>query len=262
MFYDYHTHTSFSDDCEVPMKTMIESATSLGMKEIAITDHFDPGYPDPDFPFLLDFENYQKALLEVSSFYKDKIKIVKGLEIGIMNGYYDQCKRVVEDFPYDFIIGSFHCYKQLDLYTLDYEKTNKKALLRDFYEFVATSLKEYNEYDIIGHFSIIDRYIGELFDYAPCMDAIEDGLKTIISNNKGLEINTSSFKYNTGTWLPRKEILKLYKELGGEILTIGSDSHDPTHFLDHFEDAKEMAKSIGFRYRCTFEKRKPSFIPL
>ena len=74
-----------------------------------------------------------------------------------------------------------------------------------------------------------------------------------------MEINTSSFKYETGIWLPRKEILKLYKELVGEILTFGSDSHDPSHFMDHFAEAHELAKDLGFKYQCTFRKRKPEF---
>lgn len=84
----------------------------------------------------------------------------------------------------------------------------------------------------------------------------------MISKGKGLEINTSSFKYGTGTWLPRESILRRYHRLGGEILTFGSDAHNPAYYQDHFNDAVEMAKSIGFRYYCIFRERKAEFLPL
>ena len=257
--YDYHTHTAFSDDCDVPMEEMLLGAVKSGIKELAITDHYDPGYEDPEFPFTLDFEAYYKALWDAEKRYQDRLTIVKGMEIGIMDTQFDECRRAVHDFPYDIIIGSFHCLGKDDLYRYDFSQADGPSKLEEFYLYVNRCLKEYQDYDIAGHLTIIDRYIGEIYDYKPYMDILEDTLKVIIYNGKGLEINTSSFEYGTGIWLPRKEILKLYQELGGEILTFGSDSHDPSHFMDHFEEAKELAKSLGFKYQCTFRKRKPDF---
>ena len=257
--YDYHTHTAFSDDCDVPMEEMIDRAISLGVKELAITDHYDPGYEDPEFPFIPDFDAYHAALLKAESDYADKIRIVKGMEIGIMDSQLDECSRAVNAFPYDFIIGSFHCLGKKDLYRYDFTQVDRPKKLEEFYLYVNRCLKEYTDYDIAGHLTIIDRYIGKVYDYKPYMDIIEDTLKTIIYNGKGLEINTSSFKYGTGIWLPREEVLKLYRELGGEILTFGSDSHDPEHFRDHFDEAHQLAKNLGFRYECTFTQHKPEF---
>lgn len=257
--YDYHTHTAFSDDCDVPMETMIQGAIRCGIEELAITDHYDPGYEDPEFPFTLDFEAYHKALLEAEKRYAGQLTIIKGMEIGIMDTQYEESRRRIRQFPYDIIIGSFHCLGSDDLYRYDFSKVDGPAKLEEFYTYVNKCLKEYMDYDIAGHLTIIDRYIGKIYDYRPYMDIIEDTLKAIIYNGKGLEINTSSFKYGTGIWLPREEVLKLYRELGGEILTFGSDSHDPEHFRDHFEQAQELAKSLGFRYQCTFRQRKPEF---
>ena len=93
-------------------------------------------------------------------------------------------------------------------------------------------------------------------------DTIDEILKLLINNGKGLEINTSSFKYGTGTWLPRRSILSRYLNLGGEILTFGSDAHDPFYYQYHFNDAVEFARSIGFRYYCKFHQRKPEFCKL
>lgn len=260
--FDYHTHTAFSDDCDTPMEEMIHGAIACGIKELAITDHYDPGYEDPEFPFTLDFDSYYKALDEAFEEYKDRITIIKGMEIGIMDSEYDECRRAVNDYPYDFIIGSFHCLGKEDLYRYDFSKVDGPSKLEQFYLYVNKCFKEYKDYDIAGHLTIIDRYIGKVYDYKPYMELIEDTLKTIIYDGKGLEINTSSFKYGTGTWLPRVEVLKRYKELGGEILTFGSDSHETKYFLNHFDEAQELARSLGFKYQCTFRQRKANFVKL
>lgn len=257
--YDYHTHTAFSDDCDVPMEEMIEEAIRRGLTELAITDHYDPGYQDPEFPFSPDFDAYHKALLEAERQYAGRIAIVKGMEIGIMESQLAECRRAARDFPYDFIIGSFHCIRGKDLFRYDYSQVDGPAFLEEYYINVNKCLKEYTDYDVAGHLTLADRYIGTIYDYAPYMDILEDTLKTIIYHGKGLEINTSSFKYGTGIWLPREEVLKLYRELGGEILTFGSDSHMPKYFRDHFDEAREFAKGLGFRYECTFRQHKPEF---
>ena len=42
---------------------------------------------------------------------------------------------------------------------------------------------------------------------------------------KGIELNTGGFKYGLGHPNPCEDIIKRYKELGGEIITLGSDAH-------------------------------------
>lgn len=260
--YDYHTHTSYSDDADTPIAELIETAVQLGIKELAITDHYDPGYTDPEFPFDLDFASYQKSLLEMSARFKDQIKLVKGIEIGIMDSEFAKCSAAVSQFSYDFVIGSFHSLHQDPIYNYDYSTADKPALLESFYIYVYECLKTYKDYDVVGHLSIIDRYIGKIYDYRTLMDIIDEILKTIIYDGKGLEINTSNFRYRMGIWLPREEILRRYKELGGEILTFGSDAHVPGGLLDHFEEAQALARNIGFRYFTTYENRKPTFLRL
>lgn len=257
--YDYHTHTAFSSDCDISMDEMIHGAISTGIRELAITDHHDPGYEDPDFPFQLDHDAYFQALTEAEKKYNDRISITKGMEIGIMDVELNECNSAVNRHPYDFIIGSFHCLGRDDLYRYDFSKVNGPEKLEEFYLYVNKCFKEYKNYDIAGHLTIIDRYIGKIYDYKPYMDIIEDTLKTIIYDGKGIEINTSSFKYGTGIWLPRQEVLSLYRQLGGEILTFGSDSHEPKYFQYHFDEAHELARSLGFKYQCTFKERKPIF---
>lgn len=259
---DFHTHTGFSDDCDVPMKEMIEGAIARGIKTLAITDHHDPGYPDPEFPFIMNFDKYLPALREARQYYKERIEILTGLEAGIMKGQFAQINKAINSFPFDIIIGSFHCMRNDDMYRYDFSKADVPAVLEDFYTYVYECLKEFKNYDIAGHFSIMDRYIGKIYDYTPFEEQIDEILRLIIADGKGLEINTSSFKYGTGSWLPRESILKRYLELGGEILTFGSDAHDPAYYQHHFNDAVEFAKHIGFKYYCKFRGRKPEFYSL
>ena len=79
-----HTHTGFSDDCDVPMADMLAAAYSSGIETLAVTDHYDPGYPDPEFPFIPDFPAYHEALTKYRSEYSGRMEILAGLETGIM----------------------------------------------------------------------------------------------------------------------------------------------------------------------------------
>lgn len=256
---DFHTHTGFSDDCDFPFYTMLDSAVSQGIEILAVTDHYDPGYPDPDFPFELDLEPYQKTLTEAAVKYEGRLDLRRGIEMGIMEGQLDVAEKTIDGYDYDFVIGSFHCMRHdaLDLY--DYAASDGALEIEDFYTYMLENLTKFRNFDILGHFSIIDRYIGQIYDMTPISDLIDQLLKLLIENGKGLEINTSSFHYKTGEWMPRASILRRYKELGGEILTFGSDAHDPKNYQQHFNEAIEFAASLGFRYYCTFKERQPDF---
>lgn len=256
---DFHTHTGFSDDCDVSFDDMLAGAAAAGIKILAVTDHHDPGYPDPEYPFQLDFPAYHRALETAREKYEGVMDIRRGVEMGIWEGFLDEASRHVNGYDYDFVIGSFHCMRVDDLVRYDFASSDGPAELEDFYRFMYECLSKYSDYDILGHFSVIDRYIGRLYDYGPVTDIIDEILRLIIGQGKGIELNTSSFKYGTGTWLPREQILRRYLELGGEILTFGSDAHDPKYYQYHFDDALEFAGSLGFRHYCTFAERKPEF---
>ncbi len=276
--YNYHNHTNFSDDSSVSPNAMIEKAISLGFKEFAITDHYDPDYPS--FEFEIDAPAYHQALLSLESQYKNQIKVIKGIEIGIQDGStIEKCKNEVNSFPYDFVIGSFHCMHREDLYLLDYTTYNPSTIIPTFYSYCLSCLKEFMDFDILGHINVIDRYIGNLDyfneketpyflsknfkkSYKETFDVIEEILSLLIKNNKGIEINTSHIRYGLyPRTVPSEEILRLYKSLGGKILTIGSDAHSLKHIDEGLEDAISLAKSLDFKYLATYKNREISFVP-
>lgn len=265
--YDYHTHSSFSEDCNIPTRDMIKAAIQKGVKEMAITDHYDPDYPDSEFPFIIDFEKYHETLIKVKEEYKNEIKIIKGLEIGIQHGNtMEKCIKSANSFPYDFIIGSFHCTDNKDLYMGYFtEGVDIPKGFERYYEYAYECLKDYTDFDVMGHINVVDRYVPfeKIPKYTPYMDIIEAILKLLIENGKGIEFNSSCYRYlQDGRTTPTPEILSLYKNLGGEIITFGSDAHNPNCIADHYEESMELLKSIGFKYISTFENRKVDFVKL
>lgn len=263
--YDYHTHSSFSDDCSTPMKEMLDAACKIGIREIAITDHYDPDYPDLDYPFELDFPRYHKALTDAKEAYRNKIKILKGVEIGIQHGTtLEKCKERANEFDYDFIIGSFHCAQGYELYGSRYfaDRSAEESYVA-YYTYVCDCLLQYKDYDVIGHINLIDRYSDRIPAASCYMDLMEEILKIIIADGKGIEINTSSSRYGMGErTTPAREILHRFAELGGEIVTIGSDAHRTRDLGYRYDFAVEMIKSAGLKYLTTFDQRKPVFVKL
>ncbi len=255
--YDYHSHSFFSDDSSVPLKDMIETAISMGIKELAITDHYDPDYPDKNFPFEIDFNLYHQALLEAEKKYSKKIKIIKGIEIGIQHGETNnKCRKAAADFPYDFIIGSFHCTGGLALYDEYFKERSDEEGVREFYDYVYDGICDFNDFDVLGHMNVIDRYVNKIPNYPQYMFRIEQILTKLISLGKGIEFNTSSARYGLGErTTPSIEILTLYKALGGEIITIGSDAHQEKYLGYKYKEAVETLSSHGFKYITTFDHR-------
>lgn len=262
--YDYHTHTDFSDDSATPMNEMLEAAIAMGMKEIAITDHYDPDYPDPNFPFEVDFPSYHRALTAAEEIYGSRLGVIKGLEIGIQHGEtLEKCKAAAISFPYDFLIGSFHSFDGVDLYTAPYHEMEDSLILPAYYSYVHDCLRNYTDYDVLGHLNVIDRYLSIIPDYTLAGDEIDAILRLLADEGKGIEINTSSWRYGMGDRThPTLPMLRRFRDLGGEILTIGSDAHRPEDLGSRFEDAVEMAVAAGFRYFATYRNRVPSMLPL
>lgn len=260
--YDYHIHTAHSDDCISDMEEMILSACDKGFREIAITDHIDLEYPDKNIPFLLDFPAYHRALEYCQSKYKDRIKIVKGIEVGIQDFVSKENSDLVRAYPYDFVIGSIHAAEGKDLSTgVYYEGKTAFECYRDFYSYTYKCLKEYKDYSVLGHINIVARY-NEFIPPEPVeqneyLDLVEDILRLVIEDGKGIEVNTSCFRYKTPQMYPSVEMLALYKKLKGEIITIGSDAHSPEHIGYEFKYAIDVLESLGFKYLATYEQQRP-----
>ena len=267
ILFDQHLHSSFSYDSmpDVTIQRIIEAAVEKGLAGIAITDHFDPLWPDEDDLSSLDLPSYEKALLESESMSAGLLRFVKAVELGFLPGEgLNMCREAVSRFPYDFVIGSVHHSETTPIdFPAFLEGHTLETIIDNYYTLLYESVKAYKDYDVLGHINNIDRYTDGFAPEGLYMPYIDEILKIAISDGKGLEINTSSFKYGIGEHgTPTQPILKRYYELGGEIITIGSDAHRIPNIGAHIEDSMDMLVEVGFRYFAVFKERRPEFFNL
>lgn len=257
--FDYHMHSDFSADCETPMEDTIESAIDKGLSEICFTEHIDYEYPDPTIEFDLDLEGYREKIQEVQAKYKDKISIKKGVEIGVQPYLLDQYKVLMKEESFDFVICSMHTTEKKDLHSGDFfkNKTVDEAY-EIYYQELLECVKHFDQFSILGHLDLVKRYSRERSPHS-FHELISEIFKVIIPRGQGIELNTSGHKYGLPTGMPSSDILKLYKEHGGEILTLGSDSHVAETVGYDFKASLELFESIGFKYITTFDNMKPTF---
>lgn len=273
MFADYHVHTEYSDDSVYPMEHVVRDAIQMGMDEICFTDHVDYGIKaDWDSgeemvyrgnePFAnVDYPRYMDEIRRMKEVYGDKITIRTGLEFGMQVHTIPQYEALFERYPFDFIILSIHQVEDKEFWTQEFQEgRTQKEYNERYYEELLNVVRTYKDYSVLGHLDLIVRYDkAGIYPFERVRPLIEEILKTVIADGKGIEINTSSRRYGLADSTPSKEILKLYRELGGRIITIGSDSHKPEHLGAYFREAKQYLKGLGYEQFCTFDQMQPVF---
>ncbi len=258
---DFHMHTDFSTDSKASAEKQILSAISRQLTHICITDHEDYGYPTGNFH--LNLPEYTRKIKELQTTFSDQIRIELGIEAGLRPDYQTEISSILNSYPFDFIIGSSHVVQGKDPYNADFwEGIQEKEGIILYLEETLKNIELFDNFDVYGHIDYIIRYVpsGQRFysysDYSDLLDAI---LKTLIQKGKGIECNTGGFKYGLGHPNPHEDLLKRYVQLGGEILTIGSDAHAPEHVAYDFQKLPDLLLSCGFKYYTTFHERKPQF---
>ena len=231
MYYDYHVHTDFSEDGRTTIEDMCLSAIERNIVEIAVTDHLDIDYPDRDFQFDLDYSAYSASIDRARERFDGRLNIVKGLEIGLQPHILDECASFLEGKDFQFVIASVHAVSGMDLYGDDFHRQKtKKAAYTEYLEELLACIKSFRLFNVVGHIDLIKRY-GSYQDrsmkYSDFGDLLDQIFEELISTGRGLEVNTSGFRYNLQSTMPGFDLLKRYREMGGEILTIGSDAHTP-----------------------------------
>ena len=266
---DFHLHSYFSGDCNTPMEDMILKAISLGMTYLCFTEHMDPDFPtNPKDPlsFDLDTNSYRNEFLQLSQKYHSEIQLLWGVELGIQPHILNDLQKYVSSYPFDFIIASTHLlYKEDPYYLSFFDNRKEEVVYGDYFSEILNNVKEYNDFDVYGHLDYIVRYgpgKDTNYSYKKYSDIIDEILRILIHNGKGVEINTGGLKYGLRQLHPTAEILKRYRTLGGEIVTVGSDAHSCHNLQNHFPLAETLLKECGFHYYTVFKNRTASFLPL
>lgn len=266
MFWDTHLHTHFSGDSQTSPDEIVTAAKKIGLSGICFTDHLDLDYPVTDRPdfFSLDLDNYIKECHLISKKYQDILPIRIGLELGLQPHLAALHTQLLATHLLDFVIGSTHVVHGFDpYYQAFFEGRGEDEAYQEYFEATLENIQAFEGFDVYGHLDYVVRYgtnQNRYYSYQKFSDIIDEILKILIYKGKGLEINTGGYKYGLGHPNPTEDILKRYHDLGGEIITIGSDAHQ-TRFVGYeFEKIESILKNTGFLYFTVFENRKPRFI--
>ncbi len=262
-FFDNHTHSHFSPDSRMTLEQGLAAALEAGIAGISITDHLDIDAPDGKDIFMFDPAKQQQQIEELAPKFAN-IHIFKGIEVGLQLECMEKIKAFTAMYSFDTVIASTHFVDGTDPYYGEYYK-GKDAVnaYGHTFEVMHKSIVEYNDFDILGHFDYIARYAPyEIRDirYSLFGDALDPILKFLAQNGKALEINTNTYRLRNG-YTPSldTEILKRFRELGGEAISLGSDAHEPWRIAENFEQYRQIIKNCGFNHLVYYKQRKPQF---
>lgn len=264
---DFHMHTEFSGDSEAPVRAMLDAALERGMEAVCITDHIDEDYPEDSEtgtnPFLFDLDQYFQVLREIKKEYADRLDLRIGVELGLQPHLGERYRKLIETYPFDFVIGSLHVIHGMDPYDgVIFEGRSDADVYREAFQATAENLDQVKDFDVLGHLDYVVRYgrhQAREYSYRAFSDEIDEILKKVIHMGKGIEMNMGGFKYGLGFCNPHPDVIRRYRELGGEIITVGADAHRPEHVAFDFEKAGDILRACGFRYYAEYRNRKPIF---
>ncbi len=263
---DCHLHSFHSSDSDCSPKDIIQTAIKLGLPAICFTDHNDFLFPPENgiTEFQLDFNTYCNDIAAVREQYQN-YSIYIGVEQGLLPAAAEQINAYDSTHILDFIIGSSHLvYGQDPYYPKFWEGKNITDTINAYYQSIIENINICSNFDVYGHIDYITRYIPDKnyhYNRYNYMDYIDTILKNLIETGKGIEINTGGIRYGTNI-NPEPVLIKRYRQLGGELITIGSDAHKLSDIGSHMDIVRDILNNCGFRYYTIFIQRKPHFFKL
>ena len=268
MLVNDHTHSSCSHDGNFTMTEMAQAALDQGLSSVCFTDHCDlldgEGLRDRD-PF--DWQKEWDQFTAARDALGDKIRLRLGVELGEATQVEPLAREILQFPNIDFVIGSIHNpINGKDYYFLNYEQEQHCLQMITDYLDQMLDLAKSDMYDVLGHITYPLRYMhyrdGIPVDFRGHDEQVREVLRTVIETGHGIEVNTSGYVSCGGEPMPPEYMLKMYRSLGGEIVTIGSDAHSPDRMNLGLADAQELLRSIGFTHFALYTGRKPEFYKL
>ena len=257
--FDYHMHSRVSFDGHDRGEDMALAAKAAGLKEICFTDHldYDPLGKMGDLTFDTEVYNGEYDHLQVPG-----LLIRRGMEFGMTPENVAQFRADLCRRPFDFVLGSAHFVDDLDVYFEDFwqGKTVFQAERR-FLEGTLDCVRVHDDFDVLAHLTFIAKTHAHPaprpVPYEAHREVIDEILRVLAGKGKGLELNTSGMD-RCGGFLPTADYFRRFRELGGEIVTVGSDAHNCARVGQYAAEACGLLGEI-FGHVCTFADRKPIF---
>ncbi len=261
---DYHIHSELSPDSTASPDAICGQALRLGLEEVALTDHYE--LIEGVTPIGSIRKEYlavsREKILDCRSRWEGRIRVVFSIELGQIHLQPEAAEQVLAANPYDFVLASLHRVKHRDLSLFDYQSVGREGL-RSVYAQELLTIAGEGDYDCLSHLDLIRRYPafqGVSLRMEDCMEITERILRQVIRRGKGIEINTTAGALAEP--LPSLEILKTYRQMGGEIITVGSDAHRSEDVAKGFDQAEALLREAGFRYVARYRERKPYFVKI
>ncbi len=266
---DTHTHSVCSPDGENTILELAQAAGRAGLTHLYITDHCDllslEGEPTPHY----DWKPWEDAFSAALEHLPQGLELGRGMELGGAIEDPDAAGRILAGEPeLDFVIGSVHNFHRLmgkmDFYFADYtDKGTCLQALDDYFDALAETAALAGCYDVLGHVIYPLRYMNRAEQMVSLeedgyMPRLEQVLRRVVEAGKGIEVNTWRGR-SVAEWEP---ILRLYKSLGGETVTVGSDAHNVRDVGKGVRDVYQLMKTCGFDYVAVFRRRQARMIRL
>lgn len=265
--FDSHVHTNRSFDAQDSMADICARALGQGVMGIAFTDHYECDRPE---------ENHcgevEKTFAELPGCQKEywgRLRVTKGIELGQPHTAPEEADKILSANPdLDFVLGSVHVgAPKTDISQVNFNDPAVRVRdILDYYFRACYDLAAWGGFDVMAHLGYPERYIWGRYripvDFSPWEDLIQATLERLVKAGKGLEVNTSGYRQGLGKTIPVMRIIKDYRRLGGEIVTLGSDAHRAEDVAADFDVAMDILTSVGYRYFAFYRERQPVMLRL
>lgn len=268
---DYHVHSDVSQDSRASMYDMVMAEAKMGIKQMCFTNHVDMCHWRT---YELNHDCVKKVPESLEKFAALKkehpdlpIDVRLGIELGEPLFHVERAKALAAAPGLDMVMGSLHILQDYgDLWCVKFKSPEHCHEIFAAYLDELVKMAELDFFDVMAHIGYGRRYMwqqgfDEYLSLERYGDKIEQLLRLLIDKGRGIEINCSGIRDGCGPF-PQPEILRLYRSLGGEIITVGSDAHRPEDAAKCITDGYRVLEECGFRYVATFKERKCEFIKI
>lgn len=274
---DIHNHCNLSSDSAATPEEMAKTAFDLGVRHFALTDHIElDEFNDGEWDYWAAIDKTRPTFEKLRDQYEGRMKIYYGTEIG--QAMYDlhNAEKILAEHDYDFVIGSVHrtCHYE-HMGKIPDNEFDRKRVMVEYWEDML-NLVEWGKFCTLAHMTFLLRFVnvdtptGLVTDKAQRSQAaydtyksiIDEILRIIVKKEIALEVNSSGYRRGLGDPMAAAPFIKKYKELGGKLITVGSDAHQPSDIAKDIDKCYELLRELGFNEICVFEKKQPKFIKI
>ena len=266
MFADIHLYSQYSFDSQELMENQVKRAVETGLPVMCFTDHIDWDFPIPEMIFDYDVDQYMEEIASLQERYSSRIRILKGVELGMQPQLGDRYRELLQKYPFDYAISSQHLVEKKDPYYPEiFEEYGDAGVFRKYFEETYENLQAFHDADTLGHLDYVVRYgqngAGE-YSFRRYGEIIDEILKLLIRHDIALEVNSAGIRKGLGFPNPHPDVIRRYRELGGKLITVGSDAHVSEDVGRDFPLLEQILKAAGFTETCYFVERTPVFLKI